>query len=150
MKPADQQRIAEWIGDAFAIFCVRQGGASVADKNVRLGFEALLRHLGTPPLQLRAKTPPLPDDVSASSTDLRHIIKALDACLAVFERHDSALTTAQRRMQSLVRSTRRHADEELHGRRTIIPARARGHQAENAQGAACALNHPTHFPSAIL
>lgn len=122
MKPADQQRIAEWIGDAFAILCVRHGGTSAAEKNVRLGFESILRHLGTPPLHLMAKSPPPPAGGNASSADLRHIIKSLDSCLAMFERYESALTAEQRRVQALVRSTRRHADEVLNGRK-IFPSR---------------------------
>jgi hypothetical protein len=118
MTDLDQQRVAEWIGDAFAILCVRVGGLSEAERNLRLGFEAILRQLGTSPLRVIAKSsPPLHTRATASIADLRHIMKALDCCLAVFQRYDAILTNAQRRIQFLVRATRRFAEEELHNRR---------------------------------
>ena len=117
MTDLDQQRISEWIGDAFAILCVRVGGLSAAERNLRLGFEAILRHLGTSPLRVVAKsTPPLHTRATASTWDLRHILKALDSCLAVYQRYDAVLNPAQRRTQILVRATRRYADEELQSR----------------------------------
>ena len=123
MTDLDQQRVAEWIGDAFAILCVRVGGLSAAEKNLRLGFEAILRQLGTSPLREVAKaTPPLHSRVTATVTDLRHIVKALDCCLGVFQRYDAVLNAAQRRVQILVRAARRFAEEELH-RRTALPQR---------------------------
>ena len=118
MTDLDQQRVAEWIGDAFAILCVRVGGLSAAERNLRLGFEAILRQLGTSPLRVIAKSaPPLHTRAIASIADLRHILKALDSCLAVFQRYDAILTNAQRRIQFLVRATRRFAEEELRSRR---------------------------------
>ena len=119
MTDLDQQRIAEWIGDAFAILCVRIGGLSAAERNLRLGFEAILRQLGTSPLRVVANSrPPLYSRATASTADLRHILKALDCCLTVFQRYDAVLTEAQRRVQFLVRATRRFADEELRSRRS--------------------------------
>jgi hypothetical protein len=116
MTEYDQQRIAEWIGDAFAILCVRVGGLSAAETNLRLGFEALLRHLGTSPLSEVAKAPPPRAGSPASAADLRNIIRALDCCLTVFRRYDAVLQPAQRRIQILVRATRRYAEEELAAR----------------------------------
>ncbi len=114
MTELDQRRIAEWIGDAFAILCVRVGGFSEAETKVRLGFEAILRQLGTSPLRAIAKAPPpLFAQAGASTADLRHIIKSLDSCLAVFERYAAGLTNAQRQIETLVRATRRHAQDEL-------------------------------------
>lgn len=122
MTELDQRRIAEWIGDAFAILCVRVGGFSDAETKVRLGFEAILRQLGTPPLRAIAQSPPpLYAQPGASTADLRHIIKALDSCLAIFNRYAAGLTTAQRRVELLVRATRRHAADEL-SRRAVSPA----------------------------
>jgi hypothetical protein len=119
MTDLDQQRIAEWIGDAFAILCVRVSGLSPAERNLRLGFEAILRQLGTSPLCVVAKSaPPLHTRATASTADLRHILKALDSCLAIFQRYDAVLNHAQRRMQILVRATRRFAEEELQSRST--------------------------------
>jgi hypothetical protein len=117
MTDLDQQRIAEWIGDAFAILCVRVGGLSAAERNLRLGFEAILRQLGTSPLREVARsTPPLYTRATATMSDLRQILKALDSCLAVFQRYDAVLNHAQRRIQILVRATRRFAEEELQSR----------------------------------
>lgn len=117
MRVIDQQRIAEWVGDAFAILCVRANGRSAAENNLRRNFESILRQLGTPPLrvviqaQFPVHRPPL-----ASVTDLRHIIKALDSCLAAFARYEAILTTAQRRVQELIRATREFAEVELAAR----------------------------------
>jgi hypothetical protein len=123
MTELDQQRIAEWIGDAFAILCVRAGGLSTAETKLRLAFEALLRHLGTSPLREVTRVTPAPFNADIASTaDLRHIIKALDSCLAVFGRYDAGLTHAQRRIQLLVRATRRFAEEELTARRGAAAA----------------------------
>ena len=119
----DYQRIAEWIGDAFAILCVRIGGDSPAETNLRLGFEAILRQLGTSPLRVVTQKPPPPvSRIPASTADLRHIIKALDSSLRVFARYDPILNSAQRRIQILVRATRRYAEEELNAR--LKPAEA--------------------------
>lgn len=124
MTELDQRRIAEWIGDAFAILCVRVGGFSEAENKVRLGFESILRQLGTPPLRAITKAPPpLFAPTGASVADLRHIIKALDSCLAVFDRYSAVLTDTQRRVAILVRATRRHAHEEILYR-TARPAHA--------------------------
>lgn len=123
MTDLDQRRIAEWIGDAFAILCVRIGGMSEAETKVRLGFEAILRNLGTPPLRALAKAPPpLFGQTGASAADLRQIVKALDSCLAVFARYSPVLTVAQRRIELLVRATRRHAEEELRHRASLALA----------------------------
>ena len=117
MTDLDQRRIVEWIGDAFAILCVRVGGYSEAETKVRLGVEAILRHLGTPPLRAITKSPPpLFAPTGASSADLRHIIKALDSCLAVFGRYAAVLNASQRKTEILIRATRRHAEEELESR----------------------------------
>lgn len=114
MTDPDQRRIAEWIGDAFAILCVRVSGCSEAETKVRLGIEAILRQLGTPPLRALTKyPPPLFAAGGASTGDLRHIIKALDSCVAIFDRYAAVLSTAERRLELLVRATRRHAMEEL-------------------------------------
>jgi hypothetical protein len=119
MTERDQQRVAEWIGDAFAILYVRVGGLSVAERNLRLSFEAILRHLGSSPLREVSRTPPPAyGQVAASSGDLRNIIRALDSCLAVLQRYDAVLNTAQRRIQILVRASRRYAEEELEGRQS--------------------------------
>src|SRR5687768_9790898 len=114
----DQQRVAEWIGDAFAILCVRQSGLSDAETNLRLGFESILRHLRIPPLGVVARTAPAPyRRVAATSGDLRHILKALDSSLAIFERYHAMLTPAQRDMHHLIQETRRFAEQELESRR---------------------------------
>ncbi len=117
MNDLDQQRISEWIGDAFAILCVRVGGISTAEKKLRLSFEALLRQLGTSPLGEVSSRGPFPlSAIRATATDLRHIRKALDSCLSVFARYDAVLSTSQRQVQHLVRATRRYADDELQAR----------------------------------
>jgi hypothetical protein len=122
MTEIDRQRIAEWIGDAFAILCVRISSVSTAERKLRLGFEAILRQLGTSPLHIVARgTPPPFNPVTATTSDLRHILKALDSCLAVFHRYEKILTISQRRIEVLVRATRRYAEEELAARR-IQPA----------------------------
>lgn len=123
MTDRDQQRVAEWIGDAFAILCVRMGGFSPAENNLRLGFETILRHLGTSPLREIARTAPsVYSPVAASTSDLRNIIRALDSCLMIFQRYDAVLTTAQRRIQILVRASRRFAEEELSTRQNRMAA----------------------------
>ncbi|HUR59769.1 MAG TPA: hypothetical protein VM029_18765 [Opitutaceae bacterium] len=122
MTERDQQRIAELVGDAFAILCVRICGISAAEKNLRLGMEATLRQLGTSPLREITRTlRPIYSQVTASSGDLRNIIRALDACLAVLQRYDTVLTATERRVQSLVRASRGYADEELAARRNRVP-----------------------------
>ena len=126
MTRLEQQRITEWIGDAFAILCVRVAGLSVTERNLRLGFEAILRQLGIPPLRMleRANLPSY-GRITASTTDLRQIIKALDSCLAIYTRYDAVLSTAQRRIQILVRATKRFAEEELgdrRGRQVVVSA----------------------------
>jgi hypothetical protein len=100
MRVVDQQRIAEWIGDAFAILCVRTNGRSAAEDNLRRGFESILRQLGTPPLRVVVQAQfPAHRPTPASITDLKHIIKALDSCLSSLARYEAILTTAQRRIQ---------------------------------------------------
>lgn len=116
MTEIAQQRVAEWIGDAFAILCVRVGGLSKAEVNLRLGFEAILRQLGTSPLRLVAESPPPVTRVPATTADLRLIRKALDSCLAVFQRYERVLTPPQRRVHALVQSTREFAEQELRTR----------------------------------
>ena len=118
MTPVDQQRIAEWIGDAFAILCVRISGFSEAETNLRLGFEAILRQLRIPPLGVVAKAAPAPyRRVGATPADLRHILKALNSCDAIFQRYERVLTPLQRDIQRLVRETRRYAEQEIEARR---------------------------------
>lgn len=118
MTALDQQRVAEWIGDAFAILCVRQSGLSDAETSLRLGFETILRHLRIPPLGIVAKSAPTPcRPITATTSDLRHIAKALDSCLALFERYNAVLTPPQREMQRLVQDARRFAERELESRR---------------------------------
>lgn len=120
MTERDQHRIAAWIGDAFAILCVRIDGFSAAEKQVRSGFEEILRQLGTSPLRIAARVPPpFGRERATSAADLRHILKALDACLAVFARYQPGLDEAQRRIQRLVTATRTHADEALRGHTAI-------------------------------
>jgi hypothetical protein len=118
LRPLDRRRIAEWIGDAFAILCVRVSGYSQAEKHLRLGFEAILRQLGTSPLGAITKSPLPPyAPPSATAADLRLIIKALDSCLATFERYSAVLNPSHQRMEVLIRATRRFAEEALHARR---------------------------------
>jgi hypothetical protein len=114
LTEADQRRIVEWIRDAFAILCVRTSGRSEAETKLRLGFETILRHLGTSPLREITSAPPFSVRAAASTADLRAIVKALDSCLTVFARYDAVLTSGERRMQILVRATRRFAEETLH------------------------------------
>jgi hypothetical protein len=114
----DQQRVAEWIGDAFAILCVRLSGHSDAEANLRLGFESILRELRIPPLGVVAKAAPAPyRRIAATPADLRHIVKALDSCLALFQRYERVLTPSQRSTCQLVQDTRRYAGQELEARR---------------------------------
>jgi hypothetical protein len=125
VRHVDQQRIAEWIGDAFAILCVRGPAGSEAETNLRRGFESILRQLGSSPL--RAVTEgrvPVQKPMPASASDLKHIIKALDSCLAAFGRYDPVLTVTQRKTQVLIRATRRFAEEELAARHRDVPAMA--------------------------
>jgi hypothetical protein len=118
----DQQRVAEWIGDAFAILCVRQSGLSDAETNLRLGFEAILRQLRIPPLDVLVKSAPAPyRPVLATPADLRHILKALNSCIAIFERYDAVLTPTQGKTLRMVRDARRFAEQELEARR-VQPA----------------------------
>lgn len=121
MRERDQHRIAEWIGDAFAILCVRVDGLSAAEAKVRRGFEEILRQLGTSPLRIasRVALPPY-GERPTSTADLRHILKALDACLAVFTRYAAGLTDSQRKIQSLVQATRAFAEEALRGRAATL------------------------------
>lgn len=114
MTEFDHQRITSSIGDAFAILCVRAGRGSAAEKRVRLGFEAILRQLGTPPLRMIARSvPPAGRVVGTSSTDWRQIIGALERCLAIFRRYEPLLNANQRRTRELVEATLRFAHEEL-------------------------------------
>ncbi len=118
LRPLDRRRIAEWIGDAFAVLCVRVSGYSRAEKHLRLGFEAILRQLGTSPLGAITKTPLPPyAPPAATAADLRLIIKALDSCLATFERYGAVLNSSHQRMEVLIRTTRQFAEEALHARR---------------------------------
>jgi hypothetical protein len=117
MTEFDEQRIVGWVSEAFAILCVRAGGGSVAEKKVRLGFESILRQLGTPPLRIIARSmPPLGRVISASSGDWRQIINALERSLAIFDRYEALVTPAQRRTRELVAATRQFAHEELRAR----------------------------------
>ena len=119
VTPLDQQRVAEWMGDAFAILCVRTGGLSASETNLRLGVETILRLLRIPPLRVLAGSAPVPyRRVSATPADFRTIVKALDSCLAIFNRYERALTPAQQEVQLLVERTRRFAQEELEARST--------------------------------
>jgi hypothetical protein len=139
MTELDQRRVAEWIRDAFAILCVRASGRSDAERKLRLGFEALLRHLGTSPLhEVTRSSLPFPGGMHASTSDLRTIIKALDSCVVILQRYDSVLTTGQRRMQILVRATRRFAEEEL-GARTPRATAAATNARPNGQLVASSL-----------
>lgn len=114
----DQQRVAEWIGDAFAILCVRQSGLSDAETNLRLGFEAILRQLRIPPLEVVAKSAPVPyRRIAATPADLRHILKALNSCIAIFDRYERILTSTQRRTLGMVEDARRFTQQELEARR---------------------------------
>lgn len=114
MTDFDQRRIQHWIGDAFTLLCVRSASASQYEKKLRLGFEVILRNLGTSPLQIIA-TSVLPPCrlVSASKSDLRRILLALDRCLALYQRYDALLDAAQRRICGLVETTRHFALQEL-------------------------------------
>jgi hypothetical protein len=114
----DHQRVAEWIGDAFAILCVRHSGLTDAETNLRLGFERILRHLRISPLGVVARSAPAPyRPITATIGDLRHIAKALDSCLAILERYEAVLTPVQREMQRLVQETRLYAEQEIESRR---------------------------------
>jgi hypothetical protein len=124
MTDFDQQRIARWIRDAFTILCIRHAGSSRAERRLRLGFEAILIQLGTSPLHLAASTRPPPGRAAAASmADLRRIIDALDHCRAIFQRYESVLNPAQRKVHVLVETTREHALEELSERLGRVLAR---------------------------
>jgi hypothetical protein len=113
----DHQRVAEWIGDAFAILCVRHSGLTDAETNLRLGFERILRHLRIPPLGVVARSAPVPyRPIVATTCDLRHIAKALDSCLSILERYEAVLTPAQREMKRLVQEARLYAEQEIESR----------------------------------
>jgi hypothetical protein len=116
----DRQRIAASIGEAFAILCMRVGGTSKAEANVRLGFEAILRHLGTPPLRLLAHGAPLRyRRGAATEAELRHILRALESCRSIFDRYQPALTAAEQRIYRLVCATRDFAAEEIEARKRV-------------------------------
>lgn len=118
LRPFDRRRITEWIGDAFAVLCVRVSGYSRAEKHLRLGFEAILRQLGTSPLGAITKSPLPPyAPPSARASDLRLIIKALDSCLTIFNRYGAALNSSYQKLEVLVQTTRRFAEEALHTHR---------------------------------
>lgn len=118
MTAQDQQRLAAWIGDAFAILCVRQSGLSDAETNLRLGFEAILRQLRIPPLEVVSKSAPAPyRPIAATPADLRHILKALNSCIAIFERYEPVLTAHQRSTLRMVQNARRFTEQELEARR---------------------------------
>jgi hypothetical protein len=119
MTDFDQQRISESISDAFAILCVRVAGFSDNERKLRLGFEAILRQLGTPPLRFVSRAAPPPGHLGATSSDLRFIIHALDACLAILNRYDAVLTMTERKLQILVRATRRFAEDEIRSREAL-------------------------------
>ena len=125
LRPLDRRRITEWIGDAFAVLCVRVSGFSQAENHLRLGFEAILRQLGSSPLGAITKSPLPPyAPPSARASDLRRIIKALDSCLAIFERYGAVLNSSYQKLETLIRTTRRFAEEALHARR-LPPSRRR-------------------------
>ena len=117
MTPLDQQRVAERIGDAFAILCVRTGGLSASENRLRLGVETILRLLRIPPLRVLARSAPVPyRRASATPADFRHILKALDSCLAILARYDRVLTPPQRELQTHLQRTRLCALQELEAR----------------------------------
>lgn len=120
-----ERQVTEWVDDAFAILARCARGSGAAETNLRRGLEAVVRHLAlsAPPV---ADPEPLTDSrADLSSEDLRNIRQALDACLAIFGRHDRHLNTAQRRIQILVRACRRNADDALQGRSATTPLLAR-------------------------
>jgi hypothetical protein len=114
MAGVDEQRVTNWIHDASAILGAREIGSSPAETKIRQGFAAILRHLPGAVEGGRLGSPhPTRVTEMLSRSDLRHIAQALDTSLLILDRHDRALTTAQRRIQILVRATRRYATEEL-------------------------------------
>ena len=124
VTPLDEQRVAEWIGDAFAILCVRTGGLSASERDLRLGVETILRLLHIPPLRVLARSAPVPyRRVVASRADFRHILKALESCLTIFARYEHVLTPGQREVQSLLQRTRHCAQQELEQRLPRTPER---------------------------
>lgn len=121
MTDLDRQRIAACIGDAFGVLCARVGGSSTAETNLRLGFESILRQLGTPPLRFVSKGAPLRYRRGAATAgELKHILKALDASLAIFDRYASSMSPAEQRVQTLIVATRQFADDAL-GERKRAP-----------------------------
>ncbi len=141
----EQRRITSWISDAFAILCVRVSGPSHAEKQLRLGFERILRQLGTSPLRAITKSPlPAYAAPAVTSFDLRFILQALDASLALSGRYGNALNQNQRRAEELMRATRAFASEEL-GVRT---ARRREHSALDCTPAAVML--PVDSPADVV
>ncbi len=116
MTASDRRHIAEWITDAFAIMYVRIGGTSTAERNIRLGFEAILRQFGTPPLTVLADAPPPGLAGGTTNADLRLILQALESCLEVYARYEGTLTMSDQRVQVLLRATHRCASEELQSR----------------------------------
>lgn len=119
LTPRETRRIVRWISDAFAVLCVRTSGRSKAEKQLCLGFEVILRELGSSPLQAITSSPlPAYAPPCATSGDLRLIIQALDACLATFSRYEAVLDATQRRLDARIRETRAHAIAAL-GARTL-------------------------------
>jgi hypothetical protein len=116
MTASDESHVAEWISDSFAIVCSRIGGFSDRERNIRRGFEAIMRQLGTPLIPPADASPADGFATGTSSDDLQQILQALDSSLTVFARYDRALTNAERRIQILLRATRRYTGEELHAR----------------------------------
>ena len=113
MNEIDQQRIVDWICDASAILDRRAAATSPSEQGLQRGFTALHRHLNVTPASCARQTAwPLHEEEPITAADLRHIIQALDMCLAILRRHERSLSTAQRRIYVLVRATRRHAAEE--------------------------------------
>lgn len=114
MTEFDRQRISNWIADAFAILCVRAGGGSAAERQVRLGFEAILRQLGTSPLRVVARSvPPAGRPIPASTADWRQIIHALERCRLTFSRYEVSLNPPERRTRELIEKTQGFAQQEL-------------------------------------
>lgn len=108
--PRETRRIIRWISDAFAVLCVRTSGRSKAEKQLCLGFEAILRELGSSPLHAITSSPlPAYAPPSATSGDLRLILHALDSCLATFARYEAVLDATQRRIEARMRETRMYA-----------------------------------------
>lgn len=119
LTPVEQRKTRRWVSDAFAILCVRVSGHSHAEKQLRLGFEAILRQMGTSPLHAITASPlPVYAAPTVTSFDLRLILQALDSCLALFGRYGAVLNQNQRRIEEQIRTTRAFALEELGARIT--------------------------------